>query len=300
MKILLTGATGFLGSYLLKKLIEQEHDVIILKRSNSNTFRIKDLLNRESMMFDVDLDECESIFAVNRFDCIIHTATEYGRSENAIRAVIEANLILPIRLIELGIRYKVKTFINTDSYFNKYELGYSSLLNYSLSKKSLLIWLKNLSNKIQIANVILEHLYGPHDSETKFVQGMIQKIGIQNVNHVALTAGFQKRDFVYVEDVADAYLAILNHSALTEFKFKIFEVGTGQSVEVKTMALLIKEISKSSTQLGFGDLAYRSDEIMDSKADISALLVLGWHPKYSLRAGVAKILNVYGCDLIDE
>ena len=79
-----------------------------------------------------------------------------------------------------------------------------------------------------------------------------------------------------------------------EFTFKSFEVGTGESVQVRDFAQSIKDLARSPSILGFGDVPYRSDEIMDSKADISALAELGWLPRIGIREGLSRILQSYG------
>jgi nucleoside-diphosphate-sugar epimerase len=203
---------------------------------------------------------------------------------------------LPIRLIELGIEFKTICFINTDSYFNKGGGSYSNLLNYSLSKKSLLVWLKQLSNQIRVVNVTLEHMYGPADSRSKFVENLIQEIAVEHVSKVHLTHGHQKRDFVYVDDVAEAFIKLIEYGRNHDFTFKNFEVGTGESVQVRDFAQAIKDLSHSTSVLGFGDIEYRSDEIMDSKADISALAELDWAPTIGIREGLLRILDCYGAN----
>jgi nucleoside-diphosphate-sugar epimerase len=292
--LLLTGATGFLGSHLLRKLVQSDCKVILIKRSFSNVDRIKDLLKDDRVVFhDLDTQKLEDIFINERIDSIIHTATEYGRGDESISKILEANLNLPIKLIELAIKYNVTSFINTDSYFNKENLSYSSLLNYSLSKKVLLKWLTQLSPKIRVVNIILEHMYGPYDSRSKFVEYLIQEIGIHKRKEIDLTHGHQKRDFVYVGDVVDAFTIIIEHSLIDKSPYSTFEVGYGQSVEVREVAELIKKISGSNTCLNFGKVAYRSDEIMESKANLRHITSLGWSPKTRIMNGISSILELY-------
>lgn len=292
--ILLTGATGFLGSRLLSALLKNGNEVVIVKRSFSNTSKIKEnLKNKKLHIFDIDRCDPRVLFEKYSIKTIIHTATEYGRGETPVFKILEANLILPIRLAELGIDNGVKCFINTDSFFNKNNNSYSNLLNYSLSKKSLLVWLKRLSEKLKIINVVLEHIYGPGDDGLKFVESVIQKIAVERLPKISLTHGHQKRDFVYVDDVVNAYVKLIEYADNHNFVFKTFEVGTGKSFQIKNLVEIIKEVSQSPTELCFGEIEYRSDEIMDSKADVSQLNELNWVPTTSLQNGIEKILKEY-------
>ena len=112
--ILLTGGTGYLGSKILKKLVDEKYDIILLKRSFSNTVRINDHL-KKIRFYDVDRIPLETIFSQNSIDMVVHCATNYGRRENDPLQVIEANLLLPLKLLELGKNYRIKCFINTDT-----------------------------------------------------------------------------------------------------------------------------------------------------------------------------------------
>ncbi len=187
----------------------------------------------------------------------------------------------------------VRSFVNTDSFFNKVGNSYSNLLNYSLSKKSLLIWLDKLAGQLGIINVVLEHLYGPGDSPSKFVEQVIRKVGVEKVPHIALTHGHQRRDFIYLDDVVQAYLKLIDYGRSEELKFESFELGTGKSIQVRDFVDQIKLIAGSDTMLGYGDIAYRPDEIMSSRADISRLERLGWLPTVSVEVGIKRIIDRY-------
>ena len=293
--IVLTGATGFLGSRLLCTLLANGYNVIAIKRSTSLTEKIESVLDHPCMhLFDIDTQDPAIVFERFDVDTIIHVATEYGRGATPIYSILDANLILPLRLAELGMQSGVKCFINSDSFFNKGANSYSNLLNYSLSKKSLLSWLAKLAGDLKIVNVVLEHIYGPGDSPSKFVEGMVQQIAVQQAPHVALTHGHQVRDFVHVQDVATAYLKLVDYGRAHEFTFETFELGTGLGTQIRDFVTLLKDMSNSPSALGFGDIAYRSDEIMLSTANISKLVKLGWQPSIALQDGVCGILDQYG------
>lgn len=134
-------------------------------------------------------------------------------------------------------------------------------------------------------------MYGPADNDHKFVEYITNEVAIKNSSKVALTYGHQKRDFIYVTDVIEAYMKIIQFSMENEFYYKTFEVGTGESIEIQEFVQIIKELSNSHTVLQFGEVPYRSDEIMDSKADISELARLNWRPKISIREGLNNIIT---------
>ncbi len=249
MKILLTGATGFLGSHLLEMLASLPNtEVIVLKRSFSNTARIKHLLNAPSVStFNVDQVELVEIFNNRQIDIIIHTATEYGRNETTSLKTIETNLLFPIKLIELAIQNGTSTFINTDSYFNKENFSYSHLINYSLSKKVFLQWLIHFSKKIKICNLVLEHIYGEGDDLSKFAPAMINDIVVEKKPLVNTTYGHQKRDFIYVKDVVNAYKTVINYALTNNFRFKTgcqtHETASFYKIKSITNELILAEFS---------------------------------------------------------
>lgn len=293
--ILLTGATGFLGSRLLVGLLDAGHEVVAVKRSFSDADRIHVVLDHPSLhLFNIDIEDPKQLFERHPVDTIIHTATEYGRGNTPLYSILEANLLLPLRLAELGLHHGTRCFINSDSFFNKANSSYSNLLNYSLSKKSLLIWLEKLSSQIKVINVVLEHIYGPGDSESKFVESVIRQVAIQKIPHIKLTHGHQRRDFVYVDDVVRAYLKLIEYGRAHEFSLASFNVGTGKSTQVRDFVETVRDLSESSTELGFGDIPYRPDEIMNSFADTAPLRELGWEPAVSIDEGIRQILAWHG------
>lgn len=294
-EILITGGNGFLGSHLVGRLLEDDNiSLILIHREKSSFQRLLSHPKFASLIrYNLDSSTIEEIFSKHQIKCIIHVATEYGRHNPSPSKILETNLILPIKLIETGVKYGLEVFINTDSYFNKDNFSYTSLLDYSLSKKSLNIWLKYFSKRVKIVNLVLEHIFGESDSSDKFVESMIQKIAVQKVSSVDLTHGHQKRDFIYVKDVVEAYVKVVDFAFKNKFTYKVFEVGTGHSIQIAQLVLLIKEISQSSTDLIFGKLPYRSDEIMDSFADTSELENLGWSPSHQLESALRNILKKY-------
>jgi CDP-paratose synthetase len=231
----------------------------------------------------------ESLYSSYPIKTIIHTAVSYGHN-NDYAEIINTNITLPIQLIEIGLRNQLSSFINTDSYFNKDNLSYSHLLHYSTSKKSFDNWLKFFSQKIKIISLRLEHIYGPRDNKEKFCDHLINSIAIKKVPRIDLTHGHQMRDFIYVKDAAKAYLNILNLIERENFRYRKYDIGTGQATQIREFVNLVKEISKSQTVLNFGEIPYRNDEIMSSFADTTEIRNLGWEALTTLKNGITQTI----------
>ena len=286
--ILLTGATGFLGSHILKNLLDNNFNVIILKRSFSNTWRIDDILDK-TIAYNIDKIDIEKTFKENKIDIVIHTATKYGRKNESFLEILDSNLFFPLKLLDLSLRYNVKTFLNTDT------TAYNHFINYySLTKMQFVEWLKLLDNKIRIFNLKLEYIYGEADDTSKFLPMLIINL-LKGVNTIDLTPGNQERDFIYVEDVVNAYIDIILEKDNFSNGFYEYSIGSGESIKIKDLVLLIKKMTNNEvTQLNFGALQYRSNEIMYSKANIKKIRdEVGWTPKFSLEEGLKRTVLWY-------
>lgn len=283
--ILLTGGTGFLGSYIVKRLINEEFNVIVVKRSTSKLFRLESVVDKV-IFYDLDAIRLDKIFQENAIDIIVHCATNYGRSSIPPTEIIQANLFLPLELLQLAKGYQVKSFINTDTLLDK------RINSYSLSKKQFLEWLTSFSKELTCVNVALEHFYGPFDDRSKFVSKIILDL-LNNVSCIELTPGEQKRDFIYIDDVVDAFIKLIEFSLDISNGLYHYEIGTGETIEIRKFVKLINTLTANKvTQLKFGTLPYRENEIMESCADLSSLLKLGWQPKISLIEGLKHTIEV--------
>ena len=283
--ILITGINGFLGSYLAKFLNDKKFRVLGLEYSIENLYRLESL-NIE--VFSFKENRLQEIFKKYKIDIIIHTATVYSTTNSSNINVIETNILLPTKLLEIGQENGTNYFINTDTFFNNTEYSYSYLSSYTQSKMHCLEWLKKSQKNMRIINMKIFHMYLPFDSDKKFVTKIVNDLR-SNIPKINLTPGEQMRDFVYIKDVVLAfYIIIINLKDINE-NYLEFEVGTGNAISIKEFVQEASKVLNSKSELIFGALDYRDGEIMKSEADISRLSRFGWKPIYSLEQALKEL-----------
>ena len=291
MKILLTGATGFLGSSLLMALGDTYTDIVILKRSFSNDIRIAQYL-KSYRVYDIDKIRINEIFEKEEsIDVVIHCATNYGRKSEKAYEVFQSNVNFPLELLETAALFNTNAFINTDTSLCKVENVKGYMQNYILTKKQFCEWGKLFAGtgKINFINMRLEQIYGAGDDDSKFTSLVVHSC-INNVEKLDLTDGKQLRDFVYIKDVISAYKTIIDNIE-NQIGYQDYEVGFGKAVRIKDFVNIVHQITNSKTKLNFGAIPYRENEILYSEANTIKLNSLGWFPKYKLELGISEYIE---------
>lgn len=301
-QILITGAGGFIGSHLLKSIIdEDEYEAVILIRNSSDAFRIKNMLTKCKVYYS-DNANMESIFAQNKIEGIVHLATYYKKThlDSDIDEMIASNITFPTKLIELAAKYECKFFINTGTFF-EYSM-YSNPINesteampynlYASTKIGFDSVLKYYARNSAI-NILTLKLAAPfgHNDNQKLIPFLINSL-LEN-REIALEKGEQEWDFIYVKDVVEAFKkAILLASNTQRSLYEDILIGTGSKVAVKEIADILnklhgKELIKCIKE-------YTSPQIFEAYIDNSkAKNMLQWLPKYSIQEALSETYNLY-------
>ncbi|MFA6081590.1 MAG: NAD(P)-dependent oxidoreductase [Patescibacteria group bacterium] len=305
MNILITGATGFIGSHLLKRLLAQKYRIIILKRTTSDLGRINDLI-KEIRFYNVDqLVNLDKIFVENKIDIIIHLSAMYSKEDKGKKMesqMDKINIKIPKKLLETAIKYEVKGFINTGTFFE-----YSLKTNKPISEASKIDPYNYYTiTKIQFEKILAESarngkikavtlkLFSPYgENDNKKVIPLIIK-SILTDQRLFLTKGNQKLAFTYVEDIVDAYILAIRYLNNQNLKYDFFNIGNNRSYSLKEAVSFIRDISKKNIKVEFGKINNNKDENLDVHCDTTkAKLKLKWEARTSLLSGLKKTYNSY-------
>lgn len=284
MKILLTGATGYLGSHLAHAFLQRGDRVVAVKRSSSCIARLSDIVD-QLMFFDIDRMPAEEIIAsAGSIDAVVHTATCYGRNGERDATIATSNYAFPLAVLEAAARTGTPLFVNTGTSLGK------AVNAYALAKQQFSEWGRMYaeSGRIAFVDLRLEHFYGPLDDESKFVTFVLHSCA-RNESELRLTEGLQERDFIYIDDVISAYRAVLDAKWTG---YHALDVGYGQNVTIRHLVETAHVLTHSKTQLRFGAVPMRSHELLQSTPDLKAIQALGWHAEISLKEGLQKILAI--------
>ena len=298
--ILLTGATGFLGSHILDKLVENGYNVAILKRSWSDTWRINYLLD-QIKIFNLDLISLEEIFQSIKPEYVIHLATLYSKfdSDADIDNTYKSNVSFPADLLEIGVKYGLKGFINTGTFF-EYDCTQQPINEnnpikpfnlYAQTKLDFELILKSYSEKININTFRIFSPYGERDNN-KLIPMLIQKALSKQT--IQLSDGMQKLDFIYALDVADAYIEALKVMLLKENlgSYNVYNLGSGTPISVREVVSVVEQNLGEHIDVVWGDPS--TIDIPIAYADLSKIKKeLSWIPSYSIHQGIANTIDYY-------
>ncbi|WP_258010748.1 NAD-dependent epimerase/dehydratase [Salmonella enterica] len=217
---------------------------------------------------------------------IINTIACYGRHNEPATALIESNILMPIRVLE-SISSLDAVFINCGTSLPPN----TSLYAYTKQKANELA--AAIIDKVcgKYIELKLEHFYGAFDGDDKFTSMVIRRC-LSN-QPVKLTSGLQQRDFLNIKDLLTAFDCIINN--VNNFpKFHSIGVGSGKAISIREYVETVKNITKSNSIIEFGVVKERANELMYSCADIAELEKIGWKREFSLVDALTEIIEEEG------
>jgi nucleoside-diphosphate-sugar epimerase len=301
-KVFVTGATGFIGKHLVRSLTQEGYDVGALVRPTSASFRSAGVDNITLFHGDIrNYKNIASAFAEFRPDAVIHLVTYYAimHRPDEIGIMLDTNVKGTINLLEAAKELGgVRLFINTSS-TQVYEPKPRPLTEedtikpqslYAVTKRNAEDACSFYADSFHLPCVTLRLFppYGPGDQERRLIPYVIGSI-LKN-SSPNLTTGKQEWDFVYVDDIVSAFLATLK-SCPVSAGHKIYNIGTGHPLSVRTIVETIRSQLNSTIELPWGSVPHRINEVWYNSADITrAEEDLGWKPVMGIDEGLKRTI----------
>ena len=300
MRILVTGGAGFIGSHVVKILLGKGYEVVVLDNLSSSK---KDSIDRRAQLIIGDIkDPTQSRKALKGADAVIHMAGLIIVPESVKDPVkyCENNVVGTVSFLESMRAENVKKIIFSSSacvYGNpaKLPIKEDAPVNpdnpYGASKASIEAFLQSFHSVFGFDVVILRYFnpYGPgemHDPETHAIPNFI-KATLAKKPIPLYWQGEQVRDFIYIEDLAQAHVDVLPLSG-----YEIFNIGCEKGVKVKDV---VDEIFKiAGYEVPINDLGKRAGDVPANFASSEKLKkAVGWKARVGLNEGLAKTIEFF-------
>lgn len=298
MKTIITGGAGFIGSHLAELLLEKGHSVLVLDNLSTGNKKNLDSIKDNSNFRFVEIDVKEYNKIKNYFlgvDWVFHLAAlaDIVPSVNEPFKYLNNNIEATISVLESARQAGVKKFIYTASSScyglakvfptpetEPIQLEYPYALSKYLGEEIALHYWQVY--KLPVISLRLFNVYGPRQRSSGTYGSMFSVFLAQKLSgnpYTVVGDGNQTRDFVFVKDVARAFLM----AAESEIEGEIFNVGSGENHSINQIVKFLR-----------GPVTYlpkRPGEPECTLADISKIKSqLGWKPTISLEEGINSLL----------
>lgn len=295
MHLLVTGATGHLGSFVVPLLLQQGHDVAALVRSRSRLSRLRDVQSRITLIRG-DLPTVEEAVRAFQPESVIHLAwSGITRETRNLPEQIYDNVPYALDLLRMARAAGAKSWIGLGSQAEYGPVGDTLRESlplhpdtaYGVAKVAVSNLTRTLCHLTGIRHVWLRLVatYGPADDERHLIPALIRNL-TQGASP-ALSSGTQLVDYLYAADAAEAIVACALHTEVDG----IFNLASGTSVTVGELANMVRDMIAAEVPLVYGAV---DDSAEDLKADITRLReAVGWQPRTPLRDGLATTIEWY-------
>jgi UDP-glucose 4-epimerase len=298
-RVLLTGASGFVGANLARRLVAEGHHVHLVLRPQHASWRLAGLEDAAVHLADLaDRDSVKKAVHAIQPEWIFHLATHGAySSQTNFSEMIGTNLIGTVNLVEASLENGFESFVNTGS---SSEYGFQDRpaaetdavrpnSQYAVTKAAATLYCGYVArtHSARVRTLRLYSVYGPWEEPARLIPTLIV-CGLRN-ELPSLVDPSVARDFVHVDDVCDAYLAAAADTSAPADA--TFNVGTGVQSTVEQVVSAACRLLAIDAQPRWGSMAKRSWDTTTWVADTRRIRqVLGWAPRHSLESGLSATI----------
>lgn len=298
-KILITGGTGFIGTYVIKMLSLQGVVPTVLTRNKQTALTNK--VVEKIDLFEIDLldnTKLKGFFKKYCPEVIIHLAGVAHQRNDPVDILLKNNFEATVNLLESARAGNAERVVLTGT---ADEYGFQScpqvetlptmpVSDYAVSKNKAVKYAISLYEKFNFPVVVLRPftIYGVGQPPRMFISQAVES-AVKGIDF-EMSEGIQKRDLLFVTDFASA---IIKASTVKNIEGEIFNVGSGKAIALKELAGKIWEITNADKKLlKIGARPTPRSELHDTEADISKIRnLLNWEPKILIDEGLEVIVD---------
>jgi CDP-glucose 4,6-dehydratase len=310
-RVLITGGSGFIGSWLTLALLEHGAEVVILARENIKNPLLASMNLPQLKVIEADITDFTSLsrmFKRCKADTCFHLAGQpiVSIANESPFPTFESNIKGTWNVLESARQAQVKRLIIASAdkaYGDQKILPYTEEMPllavhpYGASKICAELLSRTYLNTygLPVAIVRSSNTYGGGDLNlTRIIPDTINAV-LNNKNPVIRGNGSSLRDFVYIKDIIDAYLILAESLHKNRVKGESFNLGSGRPISILEIVKKIIEISgrKNLFPVVLGKVNPENEISRQYLSNKKAGRILGWHPRYDLERGLKLTINWY-------
>ncbi len=298
----ITGATGFIGTNLTRELLARNFNVHIVARIASSMWRLQDIKGKIKLHNMDILEEKKLTSVVKQINpnYIFHLAAygAYPRMQTDEKKILQTNIIGTHNLLTATLDIPYSCFINTGT-SSEYGIKDKPMkesdvlepnMTYGVAKAATTLLCQHFArlHKKPIITLRPFSVYGYYEEPFRLIPNVA--LNCISGKNVELSSGEQRRDFIFIEDMVEAYMKSIENPSSDGL---VLNVGSGKDVSVREIAEMIHKMIGSKNKIIFGRKKKESFETdICWQADISAIKnALNWKPKTSLNVGLKKTID---------
>lgn len=291
-KCIITGATGYIGSHVLKYLLDEGWDVHVVADPKFGYDNIKEVISQIDVFnYSGDINSLCSYFKEVQADVVFHLAaaviTNYKPEQ--VPVLIQSNVQFGTEILEAMKTSNTRLFVGTGSYWQNYNSeGYNPVDLYAATKEAFeqIIQYYVDAYGYKAATLKLFDVYGEDDKRPKIWNILKEIAGTEK--SLDVSPGEQILDLVHVTDVSTAYQCAFEYLETVEHPCReVFGVFTGERMTLKEAILAFERYSAKTIRVNFGGKNYKDREVMNPISNLKK--VPGWSPKIRPMNGLEKM-----------
>lgn len=306
--VLVTGGAGFIGSHMVRRLLKEGYSITVLDNLSTglkenipqnvlfiqgDTSNVKDVEKAFERKLDIVFHIAGCASTINSFtDPFSDIRANFIGTANIVKKCVDTGVNRLLFASSMTVYGQVLTLpVNEED--TTRPISYYGITKYAAERFAHATGMRtDVSEKLQVTSFRMFNVYGPRQSLTNPYQG-VMAIFIGNVlRNEPITIfgdGLQSRDFVYIDDVVDAWVnSIENEKTYGE----VFNVGFGEDRSINDLtATIMKTLNKNPSEYPIKRKEQRPGDQRHMRADISKLKnAIHWNPKYNLQKGLEKTI----------
>ena len=295
MRILITGATGFVGGHLVKRLLLDKHEIHVLTRPSTDLSKFGGELDQVSSHPHYgSTEDMVSLVHDALPDAVIHLASLFlgEHKPDDVDLLVNSNILLSTQLAEAMAVNGVQKLINVGTSWQHFDdEDYNPVNLYAATKQAFRDLLRYYAevNQIRIINLELFDTFGPNDQRGKLFS-LLEKLR-NGGDRIGMSPGAQRLDPVYVDDVVEAFVIALERLRTESVQAEeTYSVCSGDPVELRELVKIYEAVTGAVLDIEWGGRPYRTREVMEPWS--RGAVLPSWSAKVSLQDGIRRILQV--------